>query len=103
MFERIEDGDRSAAPDCLAEYGSFIWALSKKFTRSIEEAEAATFEIFTDIWRYRRNCEAASISEQHVVAQVARRRLIMTIREASNDSNDYLLPHFTKGRTSKGS
>ena len=52
IFQRIADKDRTAVKDCIDAYGNFIWALAKNLTHSREEAEAATREIFIDIWRY---------------------------------------------------
>ncbi len=52
ILQRIENKDRTAVRDCVDTYGNFIWALARKFTHSTEEAEAATLEIFQDIWRY---------------------------------------------------
>ncbi len=56
VLQRIAERDKAAVEDCVDTYGNFIWALARKLTRSREEAEAATEEIFIDIWRY---CERA--------------------------------------------
>ncbi len=51
ILQRIAERDKTAVEDCIDAYGDFIWALARKFTASTEEAEAATEEIFIDIWR----------------------------------------------------
>jgi RNA polymerase sigma-70 factor (ECF subfamily) len=52
IFQRTAARDKTVVKDCIDIYGTFIWALAKKFTSSTEEAEAATQEIFIDIWQY---------------------------------------------------
>ncbi|MDQ3712084.1 MAG: hypothetical protein M3388_07685 [Acidobacteriota bacterium] len=52
ILRRIAEKDKTAVKDCIDAYGNFIWALARKFTASHEKAEAATEEIFIDIWRY---------------------------------------------------
>lgn len=76
IFQRIADRDRTAAADCVETYGNFIWALAKKFTASREEAEAATREIFTDIWQYSLRADQPQPAENILIALIARRRLI---------------------------
>ena len=77
ILQRIAGKDKSAARDCVETYGNFIWALARKFTASTEEAEAATQEIFIDIWRYAERAEQQPQSaEIALIRQIARRRLI---------------------------
>ena len=76
ILQRIENKDRTAVRDCIEAYGNFIWALAKKFTASTEEAEAATLEIFQDIWRYSERGDKRQSAEDMVISQIARRRLI---------------------------
>ena len=76
ILRRIAEKDKTAVKDCIDVYGNFIWALAKKFTRSREEAEAMTEEIFSDIWR---SCEPESgtrLIEEKLIAMIALRRLI---------------------------
>ena len=76
ILQRIAKKDKTAVRDCIDTYGNFIWALARKFTRSPEEAEAATQEIFTDIWRYAERIDKTQAAEDMLVAMIARRRLI---------------------------
>ncbi len=86
ILRRITEKDKNAVKDCIDTYGNFIWAMEKKFTRSREEAEAATEEIFTDIWRYC-ECEPDTRStEEKLVAMIALRRLNKSSRQAKKTS-----------------
>ncbi|MGI8883117.1 MAG: RNA polymerase sigma factor [Pyrinomonadaceae bacterium] len=76
ILQRIENKDRTAVEDCIDTYGNFIWALARKFTASREEAEAATQEIFIDIWRYSERADQLQPAEDVLIALIARRRLI---------------------------
>ncbi len=76
IFQRISRKDQTAVKDCIDHYGNFIWAMAKKFTNSTEEAEAATQEIFIDIWRYAERLDKNQSAEKLLIALIARRRLI---------------------------
>ena len=76
ILQRIAKKDKTAVKDCVDTYGNFIWALARKFTRSPEEAEAATQEIFTDIWRYTERADQPQCTENLLIATIARRRLV---------------------------
>ena len=76
ILQRIAGKDQSAVNDCVETYGNFIWALAKKLTNSREEAEAATREIFIDIWEYAEHGESLQTAENVLIAMIARRRLI---------------------------
>jgi RNA polymerase sigma-70 factor (ECF subfamily) len=73
ILQRIANKDKTAARDCIDTYGNFIWALARKFTQSTEEAEAATLEIFQDIWRYSKRGDGPQSAEDKVISQIARR------------------------------
>lgn len=75
ILQRIEGKDRSAIRDCLDAYGDFVWAIARRFTGSTSEAEAATEEIFRDIWQVSgKGCDSEP-SEKKVIAMIALRRL----------------------------
>lgn len=80
IFRRLAEKDRTAVADCVDAYGNFIWALSRKFTGSAEEAEAAALEIFTDIWRYSERVDENQSDENVLVSAIARRRLLTHIQ-----------------------
>ncbi len=79
ILQRIAKRDRTAVADCFHTYSSFIWALTLKFTDSTEEAEAATREIFLDIWRYAESADRPHSNETLLISMIARRRLIKYI------------------------
>ena len=83
ILRRIAEKDKTAVKDCVDTYGNFIWALARKLTASTEEAEAATEEIFIDIWRY---CEERARNTQSIekklIAMIALRRLIKPLQYA---------------------
>ncbi len=80
IVQRIGKKDKTAVKDCIDTYGNFIWALAKKITASTEEAEAATQEIFTDIWRYSERTGKTQSAEEKLVAIIALRQLIKHIQ-----------------------
>lgn len=76
ILQRIVKKNKTAVEDCVNTYGNFIWALACKFTASTEEAEAATQEIFIDIWRYAECAERTQSDERLLISLIARRRLV---------------------------
>jgi DNA-directed RNA polymerase specialized sigma24 family protein len=67
-------------------YGNFIWALARKFTASDEEAEAATREIFIDIWQYAERRGKTQSAENTLISLIARRRLIKYLAKSQAKS-----------------
>lgn len=86
ILQRIAERDKTAVRDCIDAYGNFIWALARKFTASTEEAEAATEEIFIDIWQYRERARSTQSTEQKLIAMIALRRLIKPLQYAGHKS-----------------
>ncbi len=76
ILRRIAEKDKTAVKDCIDTYGNFIWALARKLTASREKAEAATEEIFIDIWRYCEHARNTQSIEKKLIAMIALRRLI---------------------------
>jgi hypothetical protein len=75
LLMRVAQGDKSVIKACLNEYASFIWALAQKMTDSSEEAEAATEEIFMDLWRYAKRAEKPRFDDGAIVNLIARQKL----------------------------
>ena len=75
LIRRIGKKDKSAVNECIAAYGNFVWALARKFTATSEEAEAASEEIFADIWRYASRTDIIVTPDDQIVSLIARRRL----------------------------
>ena len=75
VLQRVAQGDRTAVKECIDNYGNLIWSLAKKFTDSIEDAEAVTSEIFLNIWRYAARFEKTDLDELLFITLIARRQL----------------------------
>jgi DNA-directed RNA polymerase specialized sigma24 family protein len=86
ILQRIAEKDKTAVKDCIDIYGNFIWALARKLTASREEAEAATEEIFIDIWRYCERARNTQSIEKKLIAMIALRRLIKPLHQAKQIS-----------------
>ncbi len=82
ILQRIAERDKTAVKDCIDTYGNFIWALARKLTASREEAEAATEEIFTDIWRYCERERDTRLIEEKLIVMIALRRLSKSSQQA---------------------
>lgn len=82
ILQRIAEKDKTAVKDCIDTYGNFIWALARKFTASTEEAEAATEEIFIDIWQYCVRTGNTQSIEKKLITMIALRRLIKSFQYA---------------------
>ena len=78
--------DKTAVKDCIDAHGDFIWALARKLTRSRAEAEAATEQIFIDIWRYCERERNTQSTEKKLIAMIALRRLIKPLQLANEKS-----------------
>ncbi len=76
ILQRVADRDQTVIKDCIENYGNLIWALARKFTNSTEEAEAATQEIFIDIWRYAEHTDKSQSAGSVLIGVIAQRRLI---------------------------
>jgi DNA-directed RNA polymerase specialized sigma24 family protein len=86
ILERIAERDKTAVKDCIDTYGDFIWILARKLTASRDEAEAATEEIFIDIWQYCGRNEKTQYVEEKLIAIIALRRLIKPLQLAKQKS-----------------
>lgn len=80
ILQRVAERDKTAIKECIDTYGNLIWALARKFTASTEEAEAATQEIFLDIWRYSERAHKTQTDEEKLIAMIALRRLIKQLQ-----------------------
>ena len=75
ILQRIAQRDKTALKDSIENYGDLIWAMAKKFTDTTEDAEAATQEIFFNIWRYAARFEETNFDELLFITVIARRQL----------------------------
>lgn len=81
---RVAQGDQRALRACIDEFGSLVWAIARRLSRTRADAEDAVQEIFTDVWRSAARFDPAQGSEKVFVATIARRRLIDRLRRLSN-------------------
>gem|GEM_PF-6682321 len=78
IFNRLKAKDRTAVTECLATYGSILWAFAKEHSATFGAAEILTEQIFLDIWKYAEchHCTDATVSERTQIGQIAVRRLV---------------------------
>ena len=81
---KVAQGDQRAVRACIDEFGSLVWSIARRLTRTRADAEDAVQEIFTDLWRSASRFDPAQGSEKVFVATIARRRLIDRLRRISN-------------------
>jgi RNA polymerase sigma-70 factor (ECF subfamily) len=81
---KVSQGDQSAMRACIDQFGSLIWSIARRLTRTRADAEDAVQEIFTDIWKSASRFDPAQGSDKVFVATIARRRLIDRLRRLSN-------------------
>jgi RNA polymerase sigma-70 factor (ECF subfamily) len=82
---RIASGDAAAVRECIDQYGALVWSLARRLSRTQADAEDATQEIFTHIWRYAARFDESKGSEKVFIAMIARRRLIDRLRQSRKD------------------
>ncbi len=72
--------------ECIDQFGSLIWSIARRLTRTRADAEDAVQEIFTDVWRSAGRFDPNQGSEKVFVATIARRRLIDRMRRAAHQA-----------------
>jgi RNA polymerase sigma-70 factor, ECF subfamily len=85
VLKRIADGDLAAVRECIDRYGALVWSLARRLSRTPADAEDATQEIFTHIWRTAARFDESKGSEKVFIAIIARRRLIDRLRKSRSD------------------
>lgn len=83
VLQRIASGDKTAAEDCLKQYGGLVWSLARKMFPKSEDAEDAVQEIFIEVWKNAGRFDETQSSETTFIAMIARRRLIDRLRHNS--------------------
>lgn len=80
LLPRVAAGDERAVRECVARYGSLVWALVRRWAPTAPDAEDAVQEVFIDLWRSAGRFDAMRATEAGWVAMIARRRLIDRMR-----------------------
>lgn len=81
ILPRIARGDEFAVEEFINSYGNLVWALAKRFTKTVEDAEDAVQEIFLEVWQNAGRYDAAKSAESTFITMIARRRLIDRLRK----------------------
>ena len=84
ILKKISNHENGAVNECLEYYGSFIWAIAKKYSQSKTDAEKAVREIFLDIWGNAKNFDGDNFEEQAFIARIALRRLLKINKQPIN-------------------
>ena len=76
VLARVAQGDARAVHECIDQFGSLIWSIARRLTRTRADAEDAVQEIFTDVWRSAGRFDPNQGWEKVLGATHARPRLI---------------------------
>jgi len=80
VLARVANGDAGAMQDLVSQYGGLVWSLALRFCPTRDDAEDATQDIFTDVWKSAHRYRQQRASERVFISMIARRRLIDRIR-----------------------
>lgn len=84
VLVKVAHGDQGALRQCIDQFGSLVWSIARRLTRTRADAEDAVQEIFTDVWRSANRFDPNQGSEKVFIATIARRRLIDRLRRLGN-------------------
>lgn len=76
LLVRIGAGDKAAVSDFVDRYGSLLWSLAVRFSKTDADAEDAVQEVFIELWRSAHRFDPAIAGEATFVSMIARRKLI---------------------------
>ena len=80
VLARVASGQPAAMQELMKAYGGLVWSLALRFCPTRDDAEDATQDIFTDIWKSAHRYREQRASERVFISMIARRRLIDRIR-----------------------
>lgn len=80
VLARVASGEPAAMQELMKAYGGLVWSLALRFCPTRDDAEDATQDIFTDIWKSAHRYREQRASERVFISMIARRRLIDRIR-----------------------
>ena len=84
IMKRIATGDKTAVGDCLDEYGSMIWSMTRLMISSAAEAEDAVCDIFLEIWKTAEKFDEKKCSEKIFTATITLREILRSL-QVKND------------------
>lgn len=76
LLQQIDAGDALAMRRCIDRYGGLVFALARRWSADVAEAEDAVQEVFISLWQSAGRFDPAQASESTFVTMIARRRLI---------------------------
>lgn len=80
LFQRIAAGEEAAVKECLDVHGGRVWALARRYSADLADAEDAVQETFISLWKSAHRYDPEKASEAAFVATIARRRMIDRLR-----------------------
>lgn len=91
ILERVAHGDRDAFAQCVDQYGSLVWSLSRRMSKTAADAEDAVQDVFLTLWKKAAQYDAARGTEAAFIATIARRSLIDRHRAQRRHSAEVVL------------
>lgn len=95
LLHRVATGDSAAIDDCIATYGTLVWALARKFCKP-QDAEDSAQDIFIAIWQSAGQFDPEIASEKTFITMIARRKLIDRMRRSSSNVEMAAVDHLVE-------
>ena len=102
VLQKIAQGSEAAVPECIARHGGLVWALARRWSAKLQEAEDLAQEIFIDIWANAKRFDPKIASETTFIAMLARRRMIDRKRKAGREPRPLVLPEIVVDPSASG-
>lgn len=76
LLVRVAAREADAFDACISQYGNLIWALARRFSPCLTDAEDAVQDIFLEVWRKAEQFDPKRSCESTFITMIARRKLI---------------------------
>jgi RNA polymerase sigma factor (sigma-70 family) len=83
ILSEVARGNERAMENCIAKYGSLVWAIAKRHVQDHSAVEDIVQETFTDLWKSAKHYDPAIASESTFIGLLSRRRAIDFSRKES--------------------
>ena len=83
ILSEVARGNERAMENCIAKYGSLVWAIAKRHVQDHSAVEDIVQETFTDLWKSAKRYDPAIASESTFIGLLSRRRAIDFARKES--------------------